>query len=128
MGNRALTIFTDSQGSEVSPTVYMHWNGGDVPEFVADTAKVMKGREGDVSYSVARFVAVVAAFLDGNLSLGVFETDADLRNAIKCQDAESIKRHAESFSHGDAGVIIVNCDDFTWKAYGGYLADEQDAA
>lgn len=25
--------------------------------------------------------------------------------------------------HGDAGVVIVDTSDFSYKAYGGYLAD-----
>ncbi len=34
----------------------------------------------------------------------------------------------ESESHGDAGVVVVNVNDFSWKAFGGYLKTDDEAA
>ena len=31
----------------------------------------------------------------------------------------------EAMSQGNAGVVVVDTGDFTWKAYGGYLAERQ---
>jgi hypothetical protein len=52
MGNRALVIFTD--GERVSPVVYLHWCGDQVPAWLSDLKQLMRGREGDVDYSCAR--------------------------------------------------------------------------
>jgi hypothetical protein len=43
-----------------------------------------------------------------------------VEQAIKATDAETLA----SFSHGDAGLIVLDTLDFTWCAYGGYLEGE----
>jgi hypothetical protein len=116
MGNRAIVIFYDSD--RISPSVYLHWNGGEVPRLLGELAEYMKGRYGDAEYAAARFTGLCHNMIDGNLSLGIYATKlkrADLDNA----------KVVTNLSHGDAGVVIVNTDDFTWKAYGGYLAERQ---
>jgi hypothetical protein len=116
MGNRAIVIFYDSD--RISPTVYLHWCGGQVPKLLSELAEYMKGRYGDAEYAAARFTGLCHNMIDGNLSLGIYSTGlrrADLDNA------EALS----SLSHGDAGVVIVNTGDFTWKAYSGYLAERQ---
>lgn len=113
MGNRALVIFYDDR--RISPTVYLHWNGGKVPELLHELAEYMNNRHGDAEYAAARFTGLCHNLMPGNLSLGIITHKlrrADLANAAVL----------EKMSHGDAGVVIVNTDDFTWKAYGGYLA------
>ena len=119
MGDRALVIFHDQH--TVSPTCYLHWDGSTVPRFLEHLKDTMQGREGDASYAAARFLGICHAFIPGNLSIGVWSnsyTLADLANGY---------RMAKD-THGDAGVVVVNTDDFSWKAYGGYLADETVAA
>ncbi len=116
MGNRALVIFYDER--QISPTVYLHWNGGEVPELLGDLAEYMKGRYGDAEYAAARFTGLCHNLISGNLSLGIIANK--LRRA-DLEDAAVLKE----MSHGDAGVVIVNTGDFTWKAYGGYLAERQ---
>ena len=114
MGHRALVIFHDEH--RISPSVYLHWHGGDVPNLIAELAAYMTDRRGDADYAAARFTGLCHRLIDGNLSLGIMSNDlrrADLDNAAVL----------EEMSHGDAGVVIVDTDDFTWKAYGGYLAD-----
>jgi hypothetical protein len=116
MGNRALVIFYDDH--QISPTVYLHWNGGKVPELLGDLAEYMKGRYGDAGYAAARFTGLCHNLISGNLSLGL------MANTLRHADLEDAAVLA-TMSHGDAGVVIVNTDDFTWKAYGGYLAEHQ---
>jgi hypothetical protein len=75
----------------------------------------MNGRFSDASYAAARFVGLCHANIDGNLSLGISSNDlsqADVRSADRMEEE----------SPGDAGVVAVDTSDFTWKAYGGYLA------
>jgi hypothetical protein len=116
MGNRALVIFYDDD--RISPTVYLHWNGGKVPELLGELAEYMKGRYGDAGYAAARFTGLCHNLIGGNLSLGISA------NTLRRADLEDAAVLA-TMSHGDAGVVIVNTDDFTWKAYGGYLAERQ---
>jgi len=114
MGDRACVVFFDR--TRVSPTVYLHWHGNAVPLLLADLKDRMQGRFSDASYAAARFVGICHDSIDGNLSLGISSNDfshADLRN----------KDRMETESPGNAGIIAVDTSDFTWKAYGGYLAD-----
>lgn len=129
MGDRALIIFTD--GTEVSPTVYLHWSGSSVPKLLEVCHSRMMGRLGDVEYGVARFIGICHEHVDGNLSLGCWNTDEAIavaaRKAISGPEAEHIKTLAEQ-SHGDAGLVVVNVKDYSWKAFGGYLAKAETAA
>lgn len=116
MGNRALVIFHDAY--RISPAVYLHWHGGEVPDLVEELAGYMLGRYGDCEYAAARFTGLCHNRIPGNLSLGIVShslTRADLADTAVLNE----------LSHGDAGAVIVNADDFTWKAYGGYLAHRQ---
>ncbi len=129
MGDRALVIFTD--GKEVSPTVYLHWSGDRVPALLDELKVLMTGREGDVSYSAARFIGICHASIDGNLSLGCWNTDDGIAEAAKSVIGAPVSVHAsllKSHSHGDAGCIVVNVNDHAWKAFGGYLATREVAA
>ena len=129
MGDRALVIFTD--GKEVSPTVYLHWSGSSVPALIEKAGVRMQGRLGDVSYAAARFVGICHEDIEGNLSLGIWNTPRNIRTAIlgwKHEEFLKNTSHEEllrKYSQGDAGLVIVNADDFTWKAYGGYLVQDQ---
>ena len=76
----------------------------------------MEGRFGDAGYAAARFIGICHAKIEGNLSLGVFS------NAFSLADVER-EATLEGESQGDAGVVVVDTSDFTWGAYGGYLAD-----
>ena len=103
MGDRALIIFRDSH--EYSPTVYLHWKGGEVGELLTKAAPRMRG--GDASYACARFVGVCHENMPGGYSLGLFNTPEDGRPR----------------SHGDAGVFVVNVTSGEVETYGGYGFD-----
>lgn len=110
MGDRAAVIFTDEM--EISPTVYLHWNGSEVPALLELTKARMEGRGGDLSYTCARFIGICHESIPGNLSLGVFQTD----------EKAFLAGNWEDISQGDAGVVVVNVNDFSWTAYAGYLS------
>jgi hypothetical protein len=127
MGDRALVIFEDAD--EVSPVVYLHWSGSRVPALLEQLKERMRGREGDVSYAAARFVGLCHEALPGNLSLGVWNIPVDTLVAVKSRGLDGrADKELAGYSHGDAGVVVVNANDFTWQAYGGYLADRRGAA
>lgn len=113
MGNRACIIFFDH--NRVSPTVYLHWHGDAVPRWLDQLKATMEGRFGDAAYAAARFVGICHANIPGNLSLGI------LSNALSLRD---LHRHdeMEAESPGNAGIVVVDTSDFSWRAYGGYFA------
>lgn len=114
MGNRALVLFYDQY--RISPSVYLHWHGGEVPDILRELAEYMTGRYGDAEYAAARFTGLCHQRIGGNLSLGIVANN--LRHA-ELSDAATLS----ALSHGDAGVVVVDTGDFSWKAYAGYLAD-----
>ena len=114
MGNRACIVFFDR--NRVSPTIYLHWHGDAVPAWLEQLKDRMNGRFSDAAYAAARFVGICHANIDGNLSLGISSNDFSLEGLRK-------KERMEDHSPGNAGVIVVDTSDFSWKAYGGYLAE-----
>jgi hypothetical protein len=114
MGNRASVIFFDR--NTVSPSVYLHWHGHAVPTWLNQLKSLMEGRFQDAAYAAARFVGICHMEIDSNLSLGIY------CNACRLADLRDSRAMAQ-LSPGDAGVIVVDTADFSWKAYGGYLAD-----
>jgi hypothetical protein len=115
MGDRALVVFKDK--SEISPVIYLHWAGSDVPEYIDALRDLMGDRMGDASYAAARFTGIAHTANVSNLSLGLCPLNPRLEKAIREADAAAIA----AFSHGDAGLVLVDTCDFTWCAYGGYL-------
>jgi hypothetical protein len=114
MGNRACVIFYDSK--RISPTVYLHWHGESVPAWLQQLKHLMNGRFDDAEYAAARFVGISHQQIEGNLSLGVLSnryTPAEIHDELLM----------EANSPGNAGIVVVDTRDFTWKAYGGYLAE-----
>jgi hypothetical protein len=113
MGDRACIVFYDSRS--VSPTVYLHWHGEYVPAWLERLKRRMNGRFDDAGYAAARFIGICHEQIAGNLSLGVLQntlTHADVRYEARMDD----------HSPGNAGLVVVDTREFTWKAYGGYLA------
>lgn len=114
MGNRACIVFFDR--TRVSPTVYLHWHGDAVPAWLDQIKDRMHGRFSDAEYAAARFVGICHANIDGNLSLGISS------NGVTLADLQSKDRMVE-LSPGNAGFVVVDTSDFSWQAYGGYLAE-----
>ena len=56
------------------------------------------------------------ANIDGNLSLGVSS------NSLSLEDV-TLPTRMEDESPGNAGIVVVDTSDFSWKAYGGTLAE-----
>ena len=117
MGDRALIIFTD--GKDVSPVIYLHWSGSKVPRLLEQHKALMAPRGADVCYAAARFAGIAHATMpDQNLSLGMWNAEANTINAVLGSQADELAQ----ISHGDAGLIVVDVNDYSWKAFGGYLS------
>ena len=105
-----MVTFHDGAEPEIrrfSPCVYLHWGGSSVAELLKKAVPHM--RTEDVDYSAARFCGVCHNAYDGNAGLGVFDSPTD--------DVEA--RSAE-FSHGDAGVFLVDTTTWLVEAVNGY--------
>lgn len=114
MGDRASVVFFDAYC--VSPTIYLHWHGSVVPIWLDELKLRMEGRFSDASYAAARFVGICHQHIDGNLSLGIY---SNAYRRCDLQDAHAMRMA----SPGNAGIVVVNTCDFSWRAYGGYLTD-----
>ena len=110
MGDRALVLFHSGDKSEITPIIYLHWLGREVPNLIAETKLVMASCHDDPSYAAARFCAVACSHSNGNAGIGLLSAPDD------------VLTNAGEHSHGDAGVILVNAATFEWTAHGGYLS------
>lgn len=106
MGERA--VIQLKSGDELSPALYLHWDGRRVAKLLEQTQKVMIGRPRDVIYSFARLVHLAVSLdPEGNTGYGVWNE----LTAITTAD-----------SHGDAGCFLVDVSGEAWtvKQGGGY--------
>lgn len=117
MGDRANIIFTTSYA--VSATIYLHWGGHSVPDYINAVRALAEGEELNLGYAAARFVGIAHEDTPGNMSLGVYSTSDDVADAVLARDGDRLTE----LSPGDAGLVIVSTKDYSWEAYGGYLAE-----
>ena len=105
MGNRATVIFWngDREKPRMSPSVYLHWNGG--PESVYSFLEELDRRNvrADQDYECARFIQLVGEFFDfegsaDGLSLGIADAPAS-------DDPSDLDR--VQTDHGDNGFYLV---------------------
>ena|SRR6186713_146412 len=122
MGDRALVVFKDNSGA-VSPIVYLHASGRAVPDRIAELKKLMlPERPNDAEYASARFVGLNhARNPDSPYSLGIINLSSGEAEAV----TQGLEDRLADMSHGDAGFVVVDCADFSWRAYGGYLASKE---
>lgn len=113
MGDRVLfQVINKKDPAAFGPVVYCHWAGSDAGRIVRALAERMADRPGDVGYASARLVQECTAGDDGALGFGVW-------NASTRLTAED--------SHGDAGVILIDCaDGFRCECVGGYMLTGRD--
>lgn len=108
MGDRWVTVFRSEDGWH-SPGVYSHNYGHSAVAKLTEAAPSLRHK--DASYSAARLAAYLCNGTSLNLGVGIVDapTESDRKDGYK------------EYSHGDAGVIVVDC--VTWKAqpYAGYL-------
>lgn len=117
MGDRALIHFHD--GKRVGPVVYLHYcrGPGGVRELLDATERRMGDRSGDVDYTTARCIGLAHETRDDWSGVGVFNAPAGSYE----ESLASIRK--EEYSHGDAGVFLVDCRDWSVETFGGYGFD-----
>jgi len=110
MGDRVLfQVVSGKQSKAFGPVVYCHWSGEGAPEIVQKLAERMKGRANDIDYATARLVQECIGDDLGSMNTGFGVWNVDHR--LTADD-----------SHGDAGVVLVDCSDgFKCECLGGYL-------
>lgn len=79
----------------------------------------MADRLDDVAYCAARFVGIAHDANPGNLSLGIWEKPKDFTDEAA---------YLADFSHGDAGVFMVDASDWSIRCYGGHGLTEEATA
>ena len=109
MGDRVL--FQVVQGSDFSPVVYCHWAGWRAPGIVRALSWRMAHRTGDLNYTAARLVQECIQAAEGNTGFGIWNAE---------------HRLTEEDSHGDAGVVLIDCDSWQCECLGGYLVTGAD--
>lgn len=115
MGDRALVVFKDptveDKDDRYSPVTYLHWGGERVPELLKETKQIMESRGVDINYTPARFIGVCHSEMEGNLSLGTWNLPQGFDKWNKTQLID--------YSHGDAGLIVVDINTWKFEQYGG---------
>ena len=104
MGDRARVVFKDlfkdDKEENISPAIYLQWQGSIVMELLNKTKIQMDGRS-DCDYVSARFVQVCANNLDSdNLSIGIVNVGR-------------LNRFELDFADDDNGVFIVSLPSWT---------------
>jgi len=98
-----------------SPVIYLHNSGYKIAELLKKTKTLMESRGLDLHYTVARFTGICHEDLPGNLSLGCWNLPEGFRKWSNKQ--------ISNFSHGDAGVVIVDVGTWECKQYGAFEND-----
>lgn len=98
MGNRATIIFVHS--GEISPAIYLHWNGGaeSIYPFLEELEK--RGGGGPGGYESARFIQVVGDFFDqkkrDTMSIGVNNGPYEIGTP-----------YLKAFDPGNNGIFVI---------------------
>lgn len=102
MGNRA--VIQLKTNNELSPALYLHWDGGRAREIIKRAEARMQGcPDGDIQYSFARLVQEAVNIDDPytNTGYGVWNQTTEL---------------TEADSHGGAGCFVVDVSKMSrWK-------------
>jgi hypothetical protein len=107
MGDRALIVVTDNTG-EISPAVYTHWAGSEAGDIIKAAGEKGVIRMDDISYATARICAAFVGDNTGTTGTGILAGPENL-------EPETLG----TFSHGDAGVFVLNVTDGSLKQYQG---------
>ena len=119
MGDRALVVFHDHKRQVYGPVVYIHWHGHAVGQYLEKLKSLMAERLDDAEYATARFIGIAHEANVDNVSLGVWNQPPDFKD----NDAYLCK-----FSHGDAGVFLVDAKTWAVRCFGGYGLQREAAA
>jgi len=114
MGNRAIILV--KAGDEYAPCgAYIHSHGSSADGLVK--AAVPHMRKDDASYSMARLIGKLHECIPDNLGLGI----------VKPPSESDIADGFDSYTHGNAGVLVYDCSRGTLQAFAGCQAREYSA-
>ena len=130
MGNRAVIAFKCQKGyiisKEMSPAIYLHWNGGrDSVEAFLEAGKKLGVRGKDPTYCIARLTQIIGNWLGGGLGVGAgcygnLDGDNGDNGVYWIYDWEIVKREfapsTEQMVHNKkemvGDVLAANTDHF----------------
>lgn len=106
MGDRAV-VQLESNSGRVSPCLYLHWGGSEVPKLLEELHdRFIKRRGDDLRYGFARLVGYVHEKMPTEVTgMGIWNQTTRLTPAD---------------SQGDAGVFVFNISTLTVYYGGGY--------
>jgi hypothetical protein len=109
MGDRVLMQCHSAKSGRFGPVVYCHWLGDKAPQIVNQLINRMRGRSGDVDCTSARLVQeCTLAQADPATCMGIGVWNSD--HLLTAKD-----------SHGDAGCVLIDVDNWAITYVGGYL-------
>lgn len=107
MGDRAVIYVKDS-----ACALYLHWGGREVRKLLKKAAPTM--RRDDPDYAQARLIGAACAMSPGITGIGVLPPPESLPPS-------------DDYSHGGAGVFVVDCKTGIVETFHGYGFDGEDA-
>lgn len=110
MGDRALIVFHAKDRGH-SPVLYQHWGGHGIAGLLQEACSFMADRPGDLDYIAARTVGIAHSHSPRSTGIGIFNSPEKLEDCT-----------VKDFSHGDAGVFLVDVSKAEWVAecFNGY--------
>lgn len=107
MGDRALVTTKDS-----GVVIYLHWNGTEAIDWIREAFEKGILRHDDEQYCAGRLTGYFHEQIPGDCSLGLFPLSAEEK-----KDPSTIE------GHGDAGVIVLDCDTWEITCHDGYASE-----
>jgi hypothetical protein len=112
MGDRCI-IALHKNGRPQFAALYLHWAGGEGAQAILEAAAPYM-RAGDMGYALARLVGAACAYHPNSaFSVGIVKGPKSLN-----------PDHLRLYSHGNAGVILIDIDTGRWTGHAGYLEGE----
>ena len=122
MGDRAIVVVKSDKDREISPQIYVHWDGYRVPSLIHSAAPGL--RRGDLPYTVARLIGHFHDQIEGNTGLGVFNTHWP--EGTTHEDRIKLLQTSDRFDHGDNGVFIFDLDTGEITQHQGFSGSRND--
>lgn len=109
MGDRAI-VCTRSHGQYGPAATYLHWGGYAILDQILKAGATGRLRQGDLGYATARLVGELhlATLDEAPLGLGLIAPPTAYPPPA-------------TYSHGDAGVVVLDVDAGTVTLHDGYL-------
>lgn len=112
----------------VSPAIYLHFYGEEIPKLIDETRELMQTTPHAPTAAAARFIGFACKRAESPFGISVDSVPQNVISAIEILDSKepglygddalrSARNDLEAYSPGGAGVFVVSTEDFTWERY-----------